>query len=282
MSVHREVLQTAKNSWVPIITLLTDYGPGSEHVGALHAVLASRCPEADRIDLAHDIPPGDIRFGSVALARLVPLAPPGVHLAVVDPGVGTARRGIAASTPDGRFVVGPDNGLLGPACRALGAQQAVELSSPDHRREPVAPTFHGRDVFAPAAAHLASGGRLADLGPAVPVGSIAQPELPAPRARRGAVEAIVLGVDRFGNLQLLASASDLAAAGLAADDALTVGAGGAAPPARLGRVYADVPRRELLVHVDSHGQVAVAVHGASAAQRLRAGPGDWITIAATR
>ena len=265
-----------------IITLLTDYGPGTEHVGALHAVLAARCPGADRIDLAHDIPAGDIRFGAVVLARLVPLAPPGVHLAVVDPGVGTTRRAIAVSMPDGGFVVGPDNGLLGPVCRAVAAQQAVALTSPEHRGEPVAPTFHGRDVFAPAAAHLASGGRLTDLGPTVPTGSVVQPDLPAPRVNRGAVEALVLGVDRFGNLQLLASSPDLAAAGLDADEALTVGAGGAAVSARLGRVYADVPRREMLVHLDSNGHVAVAVHGASAAQRLAVGPGDWISIAATR
>lgn len=265
-----------------IITLLTDYGPGTEHVGALHAVLAARCPGVDRIDLTHDIPPGDIRFGAVLLARLAPLAPPGVHLAVVDPGVGTGRRAIAASTPDGRFVIGPDNGLLGPVCLAMAVEHAVELTSPDHRREPVAPTFHGRDLFAPAAAHLAAGGRLADLGPTVPVGSIVHPELPAPHVRGGALEAIVLGVDRFGNLQLLASAQDLAAAGLAADDALTVGRRGAPVSARLGRVYADVPLREMLVHVDSHGHVAVAVQGASAAQRLGAGPGDWISIAAAR
>jgi len=262
------------------ITLLTDYGPGSEHVGALHAVLADRCPGADRIDLAHDIPPGDIRLGAVMLARLAPLAPRGVHLAVVDPGVGTERRAIAVATPDGRFVVGPDNGLLGPACRAFGTQEAVELASADHRREPVAATFHGRDVFAPAAAHLAAGGRLADLGPVVPAGSIAQPDLPVARVRRAVVAAMVLGVDRFGNLQLLAAQSDLAGAGLADGDGVTVAAGRSMAPARVGSVFADVPHREVLVHVDGHGHVAVAVNGASAAQYLGAGPGDWITIAA--
>jgi S-adenosylmethionine hydrolase len=261
-----------------IITLLTDYGAGSEHVGALHAVLAAGCPDAGRIDLAHDIPPGDIRFGALVLARLVPLAPPGVHLAVVDPGVGTARRGIAVATGDGRRLVGPDNGLLGLACRALGVTAAVELTSAGHRREPVAPTFHGRDVFAPASAHLAGGGALADLGPAIPAGGIVPAEVPAPGVAGGRIETVVAGIDRFGNLQTFAAPSDLDAAGLAGGEELAVTTGEVTVRARLGRVFADVPRGELLVHVDAHGHVAVAVNGGSATRLLGAAPGSWIAF----
>lgn len=265
-----------------IVTLLTDYGPGSEHVGALHAVLAAGCPDADRIDLAHDIPPGDVRFGALVLARLVPLTPSGVHLAVVDPGVGTARRGIAVATPDGRRLVGPDNGLLGLACRALGASEAVELTSPRHRREPVAPTFHGRDVFAPAAAHLAAGGSLGDLGAAIPVGGLVQADPVAPGVGPGRLETIVVGVDRFGNLQTGAVRSDLAAAGLAHGDALAVTTGEVTMQAPLSRVFADVAPGELVVHVDGHGHVAVAVNGASASRLLGATSGSWIALTRRR
>ena len=259
------------------ITLLTDYGPGTEHVGALHAVLAARCPGVVRIDLAHDIPPGDIRFGAVVLARLVRLAPVGVHLAVVDPGVGTARRAVAVSMPDGRFVVGPDNGLLGPVCRAFGAQRAVELTSPDHRIEPVAATFHGRDVFAPAAAHLAAGGRLADLGPTVPVASIVQPDLPAARVARGRLEAMALGADRFGNLQLCAGPHDLARA-FPGGIGVVVKRGSGSLACRLGSTFADVAEGAGLVHLDSHGHVAVAIRGGTAAERLAVEAGAWLTI----
>ncbi len=145
----------------PVVALLTDYGPGSEHVGALHAVIAAACPEADRIDLAHDLPAGDVRAGAVVLARLAPLVPGAVVLAVVDPGVGTARRAVAAGLRDGGALVGPDNGLLGPAARALGAATCAVLPPPP---ADAPATFHGRDVLAPAAARLASGRSPADLG----------------------------------------------------------------------------------------------------------------------
>ncbi|HWH13678.1 MAG TPA: SAM-dependent chlorinase/fluorinase, partial [Miltoncostaeaceae bacterium] len=104
----------------PVVTLLTDYGPAGEHVGALHAVIVARCPAAVRVDLAHDIPPGEVRWAALQLARLAPLLPGAMHLAVVDPGVGTARRALAVGLAGGGALVGPDNGLLGPAARALG------------------------------------------------------------------------------------------------------------------------------------------------------------------
>jgi len=257
-----------------VVTLLTDYGPGSEHVGALHAVIASGCPGADRIDLAHDIPPGDVTFGAMVLARLAPLAPPAVHLAVVDPGVGTDRRGVAVSCADGSVVVGPDNGLLGPACAALGgAVAAVQIISRAHRREPVAPTFHGRDVFAPAAAFLACGGALSQLGPHVVPASIAHPVLPAPAVAPGRLEATILGSDRFGNIQLLAGGGDLARA-FPDGGALAVRVGGAgALQCAVGRVFADAARGGGLVYVDGDGRVAVAVRDGRASDAVDATPG---------
>jgi len=261
---------------MPVVTLLTDYGPGSEHVGALHAVIASGCTSADRIDLAHDIPPGDVRFGALVLARLVPLAPVGVHLAVVDPGVGTARRAVAVATDDGRVLVGPDNGLLAPACGALGAVRAVELTSATHRREPVAATFHGRDVFAPAAAFLAGGGGIDDLGPRIDVRSLGRLDLPSPVVVAGRLEATVVGVDRFGNVELMAGGAELAALGGAGP--LRVVAHGAELPARVAAVFADVAPDEALVHLDAHGSVAVAIRDGSAGERLGVAPGSSVTI----
>jgi S-adenosylmethionine hydrolase len=262
------------------VTLLTDYGPGSEHVGALHAVLAATCPSAGRVDLAHDVPAGDVRWGAILLARLAPLLPGAVHVAVVDPGVGTDRRGLAVLLAGGGALVGPDNGLLGPAAGVIGAVRAVELTSPAHRRAPVAPTFHGRDVFAPAAAHLALGGDPGALGPAVDPDGVAHPA-PAPaRAIPGRLAALVAGRDRFGNLALLAGPDDLAAAGLVPGARVVVRAGGAARAATVGRVFADVPPGALLVHLDAHGMVAVAVNGGDAAAALGAAPGAWVSLEA--
>lgn len=257
------------------VALLTDYGPGSEHVGALHAVIAAACPGADRIDLAHDLPPGDVRAGALVLARLAPLVPGAVVLAVVDPGVGTARRAAAVALAPGTALVGPDNGLLGPAAGALGARAGVVLP-PAPEGTPA--TFHGRDLLAPAAARLASGAALADLGEALDPASLAMPDLPDPAVGAGELAATVALVDRFGNVQLLAGAADLASAGLARGDRVWVAAGERRHPATVARAFADVPPEGMLVHVDGHGMVAVAVNEASAADRLPAAAGDLVRL----
>jgi S-adenosylmethionine hydrolase len=264
----------------PLVAFLTDYGPGTEHVGALHAVVAARCPDADRLDLAHDVAPGDVRWGALLLSRLTRVVPAGVVCAIVDPGVGTERRALAVALEGGRVVVGPDNGLLGPVADDLGASGAVSLESPAHRREPVAPTFHGRDVFAPAAAHLATGGALADLGPPVDPATIVRPRLTPPATGPGRLDALSVGRDRFGNLALLAGPEDLAAAGLAAGQQLWVVVADRRHRALCGRVFADAPRGGLLVYVDAHGMVALAVSGGSAAERLRIAPGEAVSLQA--
>ncbi len=264
----------------PLIAFLTDYGPASEHVGALHAVVAAACPRADRLDLAHDVEPGDVRWGALLLARLTALLPAATICAVVDPGVGTERRALAVALEGGRVVVGPDNGLLGPVCAALGAVAAVELTSAAHRREPVAPTFHGRDVFAPAAAHLAGGGALGDLGPPVDPASVAAPQLTPPRVEAGRLDALAVGRDRFGNLALLAGPDDLRSAGLRPGDRVWVLVGDRRQRAMVGRVFADTARGGLLVYVDAHDLVALAVGGGSAAERLRVAPGEAVGVEA--
>ncbi|MCU0306707.1 MAG: SAM-dependent chlorinase/fluorinase [Thermoleophilia bacterium] len=260
-----------------ILAFLTDYGPGTEHVGALHAVAAAAAPGAERLDLAHDVEPGDVRWGAILLARLSGLLPAGaVVVAVVDPGVGTGRRGLVVTTPGGVRVVGPDNGLLG----LLGAGAAHELTAEAHRRHPVSATFHGRDVFAPAGAHLAAGGEVADLGPGVDPASVVRPRLPAPYGAAGRVEAMTVGRDRFGNLSLWAGPEVLEAAGMRPGDRVWVLAGAGRQRAAVGVTFADVPRGGLLVHVDSHGLVALAVNGGSALERVRAAPGEVVALEA--
>jgi S-adenosylmethionine hydrolase len=226
------------------------------------------------------VEPGDIRWGAILLARLAALLPPAAVCAVVDPGVGTERRALAVALGGGRAVVGPDNGLLGPVVRDLGVEGAVALESLAHRREPVAPTFHGRDLFAPAAAHLAGGGALADLGPAVDPAGIASPSLTAARAEPGRLDALAVGRDRFGNLGLLAGPADLAAARLAPGDRVWVLVEERRHRGVVGRVFADAPRGGLLVYVDSHDLVALAVSGGSAAERLRVAPGEAVAVEA--
>ncbi|WP_217914527.1 SAM hydrolase/SAM-dependent halogenase family protein [Miltoncostaea marina] len=260
----------------PVVTLLTDFGAGSEHVGALHAVLAAGAPGVDRVDLAHDLPPGDIRAGALVLARLAPLVPGAVHLAVVDPGVGTAdRRPVAVALAGGGAIVGPDNGLLGLAARALIAVGAVELPPlPEH----LPATFHGRDLFAPVAARLVAGEPLSELGEAVDPAGIAVPALPEPRVGDGELAAEVVMVDRFGNVQLLAREADLAAAGFRRGDRIHASTSDRRHPATVARAFGDVARKGMLVHIDSHGLVAVAVNGGSAAQRIGAEPGGTVSL----
>lgn len=249
-------------------------------MGALHAVVATIAPGAPRIDLAHDIPPGDVRWGAILLDRLVRLMPrDSVTVTVVDPGVGTDRRAVALELEWGKVVVGPDNGLLGLAADRLGAVRAVEVTSPDHMRQPVSATFHGRDVFAPAAAHLADGVDLAELGPAVDVTSIVRPRLPEPSALPGTLEAFIAGVDSFGNLALWAVPEHLMAAGLTDGDRIWVAsAEGGRSQATVGRTFADVPRGALLAYVDSHGLVSVALNGGDARERVRATAGEVVAL----
>lgn len=259
----------------PIVTFLTDYGPGSEYVGALHAVVAAARPEADRLDLAHDVPPGDARMGALVLARLARVLPEAIHVAVVDPGVGTDRRGVAVALESGGALVGPDNGLLGPAARLLGPRAAAVLEDPPA----ASATFHGRDVFAPAAARLAGGDEVEALGSAIDPASLASPDLPPARVRGGWLEALAVGVDRFGNVQLLAGPAELGAAGFSRGDRIWAATGERRHPATVARAFGDVARKALMVYLDSHDMVALAVNGGSAAARVGVAAGDTVTLA---
>lgn len=271
------------------VTFLSDFGAGSDYVGICHAVIARIAPDARVIDLAHSVPIGDVRTGAHLLARAIPYTEPGVHLAVVDPGVGTERRAVAVGTPEGRVFVGPDNGLLATAVRVGGgAEWARELSRSPFVVKPVSRTFWGRDVFAPVAAALTAGATPDEVGDELaPAELIPGPAREVVAGERELRARIAL-IDGFGNLALEASWSELAQAGLTEagvlrGDALHVAAGRRRAVASVGEAsYADVDAGAMLVHPDSFGAVEVAMNGDSAAAELDASGGDEVTITARR
>jgi len=260
---------------VPVITFLSDYGLSDDFVGVCHGVMARICPSAVVIDLSHGVPRGDVRAGALMLSGALPYSPVGVHLAVVDPGVGSERRAIALATADGRRLVGPDNGLLWPAAeRAGGVLEAVDIGRSRFALQPVSATFHGRDIFSPVAARLAAGAALAEVGSAVEPGSLAALELTRARLEDGVLVAHAVYVDAFGNVQL--DADEVAFALGQPVHVATVD--GVSARARYGRTFADVAAGELLVYEDSSRRLAVAVNQGSAAERLGLAVGDELRV----
>jgi hypothetical protein len=255
------------------VTFLSDYGYEDEFAGICRAVIARLAPEVRVVDLTHGIPAGDVRRGALALEAGVAQVGAAVHLAVIDPGVGSERRGVALRAGDG-FLVGPDNGLLALAWTRLGAvDEAVDVSATSLRLEPVAPTFHGRDVFAPVAAHLAAGRPLAGAGDAIDPGSLVELDLPEPRRDGNALVAHVLYADRFGNLVLDAGTDDLGAS----PSPLSIAAAGREFRAVRGRTFAD-GAGGLVVYGDSSGRLGIAVDRGSAAELLGAGRDDELRL----
>jgi S-adenosylmethionine hydrolase len=260
------------------IVLCTDYGLADAFVGTCHAVIERIAPGTRVIDLTHAVPRQDVGQGAMTIARAVPYLPSeAIVCGVVDPGVGSSRRAISVRTATGLDLVGPDNGLLSLAwAEAGGIDAAVEITSPLVVLEPVSRTFHGRDVFAPAAAWLSRGMPLEELGATVDAGSLVELEVPHAMVAPGAVGARVMAVDGFGNVQLNATRSDLEAAGLAGYDRLSV----ADRDAPLVAVFADLPQRELGLLEDSQGMLALVVNRGSAAERVGVKVGDPVVIEA--
>jgi S-adenosylmethionine hydrolase len=255
-----------------VITLTTDFGLRDPFVGIMKGVVLSICPSARLVDLTHEIAPQDILGGSLALEAATPFFPPGtVHLAVVDPGVGTARRAIAVRA-GGAYLVGPDNGLFSFALEEAG-WTAVSLTAPQYRLAEVSRTFHGRDIFAPAAAHLAAGVPLERLGPAV-----SDPEhlrRPGCRLADGELVGEVLDADRFGNLITSIPAARLAEIPGAA--LVEVEVAGRRVRGPVG-AYAEVREGEPAIIVGSTGRLEIFVRGGRAVDRLSAGRGTVVRV----
>jgi S-adenosylmethionine hydrolase len=263
------------------ITFLSDYGVRDEFAGVVHAVIARICPDARVIDISHGVPRHDVAAGARMLARALPYAPPGVHLAVVDPEVGARRRAIALRTAEeDRLLVGPDNGLLLPAAENHfgGVAEVVEISTSPWRLETVSATFHGRDLFAPVAARLAAGEALAEAGAPLEPAELERVELTRARVRDGALVARVVEVDTFGNLALDARLRDLKGTDIRLADAIAVRAEGRRSPGVFARTFAEVKRGGLLLYEDAGGALAIAVNGGDAGALLGAGRGDELVI----
>jgi hypothetical protein len=263
-----------------VITFLSDYGHDDDFVGVCHGVMASIFPDARVIDIAHGLPRHDVLAGAIVLRNTLAYMPAGVHLAVVDPGVGTERRALALRLADGRFLVGPDNGLLSLAAHSgEGIVEAADVGASDFRLAPVAPTFHGRDIFAPVAAHLAGGASLADVGDPLDPAQLVTLTLPTPGREGDTFVAHVIYVDHFGNVELDVRHEDLAGSGLRLGRQLELRAGSTSALAPFARTFADVQPGELLVYEDAYRTLAVAERGGDAAARLGLSPGQELRIA---
>jgi hypothetical protein len=257
----------------PLIALLTDFGTRDHYAGAMKGVILSLCPEATLVDLTHDVPAHDVLAGALELAASYKYFPSGtVFIAVVDPGVGSARRGIAAETADYRFVA-PDNGVLTAVLRESPARKVVELTERRYARPTVSRTFEGRDRFAPAGAWLAKGIQLSALGR--PVADIQRLDIPAPDVSADLIRGVVLRVDRFGNL--VTNLDRKSVEHLAHGGSISIEAG----PHRIERLvatYAELPADGIGALFGSTDHLELAAAAASAAERLGLGRGTSIIV----
>ncbi|MFZ9015449.1 MAG: SAM hydrolase/SAM-dependent halogenase family protein [Ilumatobacteraceae bacterium] len=264
------------------ISFLTDYGTSDEFVGVVKAVVRDIAPHVAVIDLTHEIPPFDVRAGSLALARCIGYVPAGVVLAVVDPGVGTDRKAIAVEVAGGAGVlVGPDNGLLAPAvAMAGGAERAVELSSAEFHLEAAGVTFAGRDVFAPVAAHLCNGVDLTEFGPEIDPVLLLPGMVPLPRTEDDGVVCEVLWVDRYGNAQLNVGPDELPATWIDAVEVRIEDPVGGPIVRRAVRsaTFAALPQGTVGLVLDSYGMLALALDRRSAAEELGLAAGAQVVL----
>jgi S-adenosylmethionine hydrolase len=259
-----------------IVTLLTDYGLRDEFVGVLHGVVRRGAPGIPIVDVTHGVPRHDVRAGALTLRNALPYTPPGVHVGVVDPQVGTERRAVALlCADDARVLIGPDNGLLSLAWERFGGVvQAVDISRSPHRLEPLSATFHGRDVFAPVAAALAAGEPFADAGEPMDPEELLAIALPEPRRDGDALVAHAIGIDGYGNVALNVGHAE------ALDAGITLG-GGVDVNGRGGLVvqtFADVRAGELLLYEDAWRSLALAVNRGSAADLLGLARDDEVRL----
>jgi S-adenosylmethionine hydrolase len=256
-----------------IITLLTDFGTADAFVGIMKGVILGINPQARLIDLTHAIGPQQLLPAALILRSSAPFFPPGtIHVALVDPGVGSARRPIAIET-ERAFLVGPDNGVLSLAAAALGCRHIRTIETQELFRQPVSQTFHGRDIFAPVAAHLSRGLAFDTLGS--PLDSVVELTVPAPQHTTAGIRGEVIHVDHFGNLL-----TNIDADALARFPAQRVSVSiGQTPVAGPVAAYAAVSEGTALAIVGSWGVVEIAVRNGSAAQTFSAGPGTPVTVA---
>jgi S-adenosyl-L-methionine hydrolase (adenosine-forming) len=261
-----------------VVCFLSDFGLQDDFVGTCHGVIARIAPAARIIDVTHGIPPQAVLQGALVLANTLPYMPVGVHLAVVDPGVGGVRRPVALRDRDGRLFVGPDNGLLLPAAERAGIDDVCELANPDYALESISRTFHGRDLFAPAAAHLAAGVALAELGPPLAADALVRLDVPRPVFEDDSVEGTMLYVDSFGNIALNLSRDDIERIGVVPGTRVELDVGGRRYFAVAARTFADAGPGDVILYQDSYGNMSVAISNGSAAAALHASHGQELRV----
>jgi S-adenosylmethionine hydrolase len=261
------------------ITFLTDFGLEDDFVGTCHGVMKGIAPDVQIIDITHGVPPRQVLHGALTLANTLPYMPPGIHLAVVDPGVGGARRALALQDAQGRIHVGPDNGLLIPAIEKLGGiAEAHELANPEYALDSVSRTFHGRDLFSPAAAHLALGVPLGEMGPPIAPDALARLDLPQPEVGTTRIRATVLSIDRFGNMQLNLDRTHLEQAEIVPGMRLELELGSERYYAVAARTFADARSGDIILYEDAYRNVAIAISGGNAAEMFGAREGQDLRI----
>ena len=260
------------------ITFLSDFGLKDDFVGTCHGVIKRIAPEAQIIDITHGIPPTSILEGALVLANTIEFMPVGIHLAIVDPGVGGPRRALALRDVEGRVYVGPDNGLLLPAAERAGIEAAHELANPAYALESISRTFHGRDLFAPAAAHLANGVPFEQLGPPVDPEVLVRLDLPKPAIDAHGIRATLLYVDSFGNIALNLDRDDVEALGIVSGTRVELDLAGKQYYAVMARTFADARPGDVILYEDSYKNMSIAISRGSAARMLHASPGQQIRI----
>jgi S-adenosyl-L-methionine hydrolase (adenosine-forming) len=264
------------------LTFLTDYGLEDGFVAACHGVASRIVPGIRIIDITHLVPPGDVRRGAAVLAQTIPYLPTGVHVAVVDPGVGTARRPVAIRGADGNVFIGPDNGLLSWAVAAAGgATDSYQLTNGELWLHPVSATFHGRDIFAPVAAHLARGLDITEVGDKIDLADLVSLPAPTSRVQNGEAEGEVMSVDRFGNVQLSIAASEAGRMGIGLGSNVVVRCGRRQLTLPYLETFASVAPGELVAYTDSAGLISLAVNAGDAAQQLGLPPGAHVRLTVT-
>jgi S-adenosyl-L-methionine hydrolase (adenosine-forming) len=261
------------------ITFLTDFGLQDDFVGTCHGVIKRIAPEVEIIDITHGISPQAVLQGALTLANTLPFMPAGVHLAVVDPGVGGSRRALALRDAQGRVYVGPDNGILVPAAEKLGGiAEAHELANPEYALESVSRTFHGRDLFSPAAAHLALGIPLSALGPPIDPDALARLDIPQPEVGSTRIHSTVLSIDRFGNVGLNLDRSHLDEAGVVPGTRVELQIGPERYYAVAARTFADARPGDIILYEDAYRNISIAINGGNAAAMFGTKEGQDIRI----
>jgi len=277
----REANTAVRSPFVTVynyLSFLTDYGLEDGFVAACHGAAARIAPAARVIDITHLVPPGDVRRGAAVLAQTVTYLPPAVHVAVVDPGVGTVRRAVAVAAGDS-ILVGPDNGLLSWAIAALGGpSQATQLTNGELWLHPVSPTFHGRDIFMPVAAHLAAGLELAGAGDEIPTAELVELPAPTSRVQDGEAEGEVMSVDRFGNVQLSIPAAEAGRLGIGIGTPVVVRCGRRRLTVPYLDTFAAGAPGEIVAFTDSAGLISLAINAGDAAQQLGLPPGAHVRV----